>query len=325
MNVAIIGCGAMGALHAQMAANCGLTVVACADTIRRNAESVAKRFGAEATDDCMGIATSPDADIVAVTTPTPFHAPYVIAAANAGKNIFCEKPFTRTVAEARECIAAAKRAKVKLFIAHVVRYFQEFVAIKAQIDAGKVGKVGFVRTYRGGIFPRGENDWFRDYSQSGGVTLDCIIHDFDWVRYMFGDVDRVYCQSLQRSTPDVLDYSMTTLRFKSGAMAQVIGTWAHPSGFRVKVEVCGESGMIQYDSNEAPTHVNPRKQNASSPSMIVPSSPVPVSPYQLEWEDFLGWCEGRSKPRVTPEDGLASLRIALAALESAATGKAVKP
>lgn len=323
MNVAIIGCNGMGRLHAQMATNCGFKVVACGDKHLDIAQAVAKEYGADASDDCLGVLARPDVEVVGIMTPTPTHTAYVAAAAKAGKHIFCEKPFGRTVQECREAIAAAKKAKVKLFIGHVLRYFQEFEAIRAQIAAGKVGKVGFVKMYRGGIFPVGVDGWFRDYAQSGGVTFDSMIHDVDWVRYVFGEPERVFCQVLQRTEPTHIDYAMTTFRMKNGIIAKVTGTWAHPGGFRVETEVCGDKGMIQFNSDDTPLRTMRRTQPGEPPSMIVPSSPVPVSPYQLEWEDFKTWLEGKAQARVTPEDGLEAVRMVSAALKSAETGRPI--
>jgi UDP-N-acetylglucosamine 3-dehydrogenase len=323
MNVAIIGCGGMGRVHARMAANCGLRVVACADTVKSKATALAGEYGAEAVDP-RRIAERADVDIVAIATPTPNHTEYVVAAARAGKHIFCEKPFGRTVEQCKEAIDAVKKAKgVKLFVGHVLRYFQEFEAIKAQIEAGKVGRVGFVRTYRGGIYPRGEGNWFGDFEQSGGVTLDCIIHDFDWLRYVFGEPETVFSQNLKPLTSQFIDYALVTFKMKSGIIVNTTGTWAHPSGFRVKVEVCGDGGMLTFDSAEAPLTVMMR-ETEGRPGMIVPGSPVDVSPYQLEWQDFLGWIEGKGKPRVTPQDALAAVKMALGALQSAESGKEVR-
>ncbi|MCP4641314.1 MAG: Gfo/Idh/MocA family oxidoreductase [bacterium] len=321
MNVAIIGCGGLGANHAQFARNCGLNLVACGDANQEKAQALADAHGAEATTDCMALCQRSDIDVIGVMTPTPTHTDYVIAAAEAGKHIFCEKPFGRTVDQCLRAEAAAEKAGVKLFVAHVVRYFQEFEAMKAQVDAGKVGKVGFVKAYRGGIFPHGEGLWFRDYALSGGVTFDSSIHDYDWIRYAFGDVERVYCQALQRD--DHIDYALVTLRLKSGIIAHVIGTWAHPAGFRVKVEICGDGGMITFDSEEAPASTMMRQVEGGGPTMIVPGSPVEVSPYQLEWVDFLNWIEGKGEPKVKPEDATWAVRIASAALESAKTGQPV--
>ena len=323
MNLAVIGCNAMGILHARMASNCGVRIVACGDRHRGVAEAFADRFGAEPSDDCMAVINRPDVDIVAITTPTPTHVDYVTAAATAGKHIFCEKPFGRTVAQCKAAIAAAKKAKVKLFVGHVLRYFPEYEAIRSQINAGKVGKVGFVKLYRGGILPGGVNGWYRDYELSGGVTLDSMIHDLDWLRYTFGEPERIFCQTLRRHVPEPMDYSMATLRMKSGLIAKVIGAWAHPSGFRVEAEVCGEKGVIQYSSEDTTLLATKRQDSGPAPTMIVLENPVAVSPYQLEWEDFLVWLEGRARVRVTPEDAMEAVRIATAALKSADTGKPV--
>lgn len=321
MNVAIIGCGGMGAVHAQMATNCGLNVVACGDKRKAAAAALAKKYKAAASANSTALIGRGDVDIVAITTPTPTHSDYVAAAAKAGKHIFCEKPFGRTLAQCRTAIAAAKKAKVKLFVGHVVRYFHEFEALRGQVAEGKVGVPGFVKMYRGGLFPLGADKWFRDYEQSGGVTLDSMIHDLDWLRYAFGDAARIFCQNLQR--PDGIDYAMATVRMKSGLIASVIGTWAQPSGFRVMAEICGDKGMVQFDSAEAPITTLKRAKRGAAPGMIVPSSPVATSPYQLEWEDFLAWIAGESAPRVTPEDALESVKMALAALRSAKANKPV--
>lgn len=317
MNVAIIGCGGMGRLHAQMASNCGLRIVICADAVKKAAAGLAEVYQAKAVTNPLVAVNAKEVDIVVITTPTPTHESLVIAAAAAGKHIFCEKPFARSVAECKRAIAAAKKAKVKLFVGHVVRYFQEFEAMKAQIESGAIGEPGWAKLYRGGIFPGDEKSWFRDYAQSGGVTFDCMIHDLDWLRYAFGEPERIYCQTLMRKKPTQLDYSQVTLRMKNGLIATVIGTWAHPAGFRVKVEVCGSGGMLQFDSAEAPVSAQPR-ECAAGPNMIVPMSPVAVSPYQLEWEDYLGWLEGRSIPRVTAGDAMCAVAMVEAALKSAA-------
>jgi UDP-N-acetylglucosamine 3-dehydrogenase len=323
MNVAIIGCGGMGPLHAQMAANCGHRIVACADQVKKAATALAKQHGAKAYTEAEAAINHGEVEIAAICTPTPTHADMVKLAAKAKKHIFCEKPFCRTPAQCRQAVAAAEKAGVKLFVGHVVRYFHEFEAMKAQVEAGKVGKPGYIKMYRGGLFPGGSKNWFHDYEQSGGVTLDSMIHDLDWLLYMFGEPQEIFCQALQRTEPRLMDYAQATLRMKSGLIAKVIGTWAHPSGFRVKVEICGDNGMIDFDSAES-SLTGQKCETAAGPGMIVPMSAETVSPYQLEWEDFTGWLEGRQKPRVTPADAMRSVEIALAALKSAKTRKPVK-
>ncbi len=323
MRLGIIGCGVLGRFHAPCAVKAGFKVVACSDPVRANAELLAAEHGAEVIDDAMALCASDNIDVVAICTPTHVHAAFVIEAAKHGKHIFCEKPFCRTLAQCDDALAAVKKAGVKLFVGHVVRYFQEFCAMKQQIDEGKIGKPGFVRTFRGGQSPLGEGSWFRDFEKSGGVTLDCIIHDFDWLRYAFGDPERVFSQNLRERIDEGIDYAMVTFRFKSGVIATVTGSWAHPTGFKVKAEICGDNGMITYDSSEAPIASQLRGAGGAAPGVVLPASPVNDSPYYLEWADFQGWLQDKHAPRVTPEDAVWAVRMGLGAIESAETGQPV--
>lgn len=322
MKLAIIGCGGIGALHAQMAANSGWEIVLCADTVRKAAAALAERHGAKVSSDPLAAVSAKGIDAVAVTTPTPTHLSFIEAAARAGRHIFCEKPFCRSTAECKKAIAAADKAGVRLFVGHVVRYFHEFEQMRAQIQSGAIGNPGWVKITRGGIYPGLPTSWFRDYAQSGGVTFDCMIHDLDWVRYVFGEPERIFCQALMRKEPVQADYSQVSMRMKNGLIATVIGTWAHPAGFRVTAEICGDKGMIQFDSKDAPVTTQPRAAE-HGPTMFVPMSPVGKSPYQCEWEEFAAWINGGPQPRVTARDGMAAVAMAEAALKSAKTGQPV--
>ncbi len=324
MKVALVGCGGIGHHHATMIRNCRLDVVLCADTVPAAAKKLAAVCGAKAVpvDGWSKRATKLGVDIVAITTPTPTHSPLIKQAAQAGMHVFCEKPFGRTIAQCRDALRAVDKAGVKLFVGHVVRYFQEFEAMRAQIEAGKIGEPGYAKLYRGGLFPGPKGSWFHDYAQSGGVTFDSMLHDLDWARYAFGEPERIFCRALQRSEPCMVDYAQATMRMKSGLIAAVTGTWAHPSGFRVKAEVCGSNGMIQYDSGETAISSQMRA-TGKGPSMVIPMSADAVSPYQLEWEDFLVWIREDREPKVLPEDGLRAVEMGLAALKSAETGRPV--
>lgn len=320
MRVAISGCGTMGSMHAGLARQCGLEVTACFDPIRARAAALAKQHNANAArsfDALLGVA-----DLIVIASPTPLHAEQVIATAKAGKHVFCEKPFARTLAAAKRAAAAVNQSGITCFVGHVVRYFHEFEAIEAQIALGKIGKIGWVKTFRGGRCPSGAKNWFRDYSQSGGAAFDMLIHDFDWICHMFGAPRRVFCQALRRSKPAPMDYALVTLTFESGLIAQCIGSWAHPAGFRVKVELCGESGMIQYDSAGAPINALSRGPDRTQ-NPIIPSSPVGTSPYRKEWDDLLRWLREGTPPRVSVDDAVAAVQIAEAALKSTDSGRPV--
>ena len=113
MRLAIIGCGVLGKHHAPCAVQAGFKVVACADPVKANAEALAGLHeGAVATDDCLSVCKLPYVDVVAICTPTHLHTQYVVAAAEAGKHVFCEKPFGRTLEQCEQSLAAVKKAGV---------------------------------------------------------------------------------------------------------------------------------------------------------------------------------------------------------------------
>ncbi len=316
MNVGILGCGTMGRLHAEMAEKSGLKVILCSDVNIKNGKSLAKEFKAKFVKNWEDVVSNKNVDIVAITTPTPLHFPMLDMSVKKRKYIFCEKPFCRTVEECKKIIQKAEKTNVKIFVGHVVRYFHEFEAIHELIKSGKIGEVGFIKMYRGGMPPQGKKSWFRDFSMSGGVTFDCMIHDIDWLRYVFGEVKTVFCQNLIERKCAPLDYSQVTVRMKNGVLALVIGTWAHPSGFRVKVEVCGSDGLMYYDNMESPLELQLREKKDVT-GTIVPESPVLKSPYQREWEDFINWINNGQEPRVSMYDALKAVEIVSACLHSA--------
>ncbi|MDQ2798411.1 MAG: Gfo/Idh/MocA family oxidoreductase, partial [Armatimonadota bacterium] len=169
------------------------------------------------------------------------------------------------------------------------------------------------------------NSWYADPAQSGGVVLDLIIHDFDWLRWTFGPVERVFAKGLYGKPNYVgqMDYALVTLRFVSGAMAHVTGSWAHPSGFRTTLEIAGDSGLIEHDSAASVPLTVARK--GSSGGKAVSESPLAAdqNPFFLQLSAFVRALRDGVPPPVTVYDAREAARIALAALESIETGKAV--
>ena len=323
--VAVVGAGNMGSVHCAAYADMkNAELVAVMDIRPDAAEKMASRHGCKFfTDFDKMLAVNPD--VIDVCVPTPWHKEYVIRAAEAGKHIVTEKPMARTLDDCREMIEAAERAGVKFMVAHVLRFFPEFAAAKAQVDAGAVGKPAVVRTSRGGGFPIAWNDWFGKFEWSGGLVLDLIIHDFDWLRWTFGEVERVYAKGLVERNMEHKDYALVTLRFKSGVIAHVEGTWASPSGFTVTFEVAGDGGMIEFSNKTAvPLVVARAKTEEKEAGVPIPESPTAHNPYFLELQHFIDCVETGAKPCITPEDGMRAVEISLAALESIRTGKPVK-
>jgi predicted dehydrogenase len=270
-------------------------------------------------------------DIIDVCVPTPWHTEYVCMAAEAKpQGIIVEKPMGRTVEDCEKMIAACEAADVPLFVAQVLRFFPEFAAAKEKVDAGAVGQVACVRTRRGGPFPRAWENWYGKIAWSGGLVLDLIIHDFDWLRWTFGEVERVFAKGVagaQDEDAEVeLDYALVTLRFQSGVIGHVEGTWADPGGFKVAFEIAGDQGLLEYNFNQPtmPPYVAAIAQaEGGRVGVPVPESPMAVNPYQAELEHFLDSLERGVPASITGKDGREAVRISLAALESIRTGKPV--
>lgn len=304
--VAIVGAGGMGKAHARHCKNLdGVEIVGAMDVDKAAAQSVSP----EAFDDWDALLRGSKPDIIDICTPTPSHGDYIERAAAAGKAIFVEKPLGRTLADCDKAVAAVEKANVPLMAGHVVRWFPEFAAAKKLLDAGGVGTPAAIRTSRTSGMPGAGRpaNWFEDEAQSGGVALDFIIHDFDWLRWCFGDVTRVFAKGWR-------DYALVTLRFRSGAMAHVTGSWLHTDGFRTTFEIAGDSGLIEHDSRQT-----------SSVTLSRPESPIAPSddPYFLELAAFVQSMRDGVPPPVTVQDARASARIAFAALDSMATGKVI--
>ncbi|GIV20111.1 MAG: dehydrogenase [Armatimonadota bacterium] len=324
LRVGIVGVGTMGRTHASAYTKLPNTqLVGFYDAISDAARRVASQFGVQAFDSYEAMLEQ--VDMVDICTPTPTHLSLVLQAASAGKHILCEKPLGRTLEQCEQMIDAAHKAGVTLMPAQVLRFFPEFKQAHDLVLAGAVGKPAAIRTRRGGPYPRAANNWYADFEQSGGPILDMVIHDFDWLRWTFGEVERVFAKALTFKKINYVDYALITLRLKSGAIAHVEANWADPSGFKVDFEIAGDAGMIAFDSRFAmPLTVAKQEAGGGGGGVAVPESPLAEDPYMLEIKHFVDSVQAGQQPSITAEDGMKAVEIALAAIESARTGKVIR-
>jgi len=325
MKVGIAGVGFMGTTHAAGWAATGADLVGlCAETTDE-AAGMAQTYRTQVYADYAALLD--DVDVIDICTPTHLHYEMVLQAAAAGKHIICEKPLARTVAQAQEMIRACRTAGVKLFVAHVVRFFPEYALAKAQIDQGKIGKPGVVRLTRASYRPKKPSgNWFLDFEKSGGMMLDLMIHDFDYARWISGEVESVFAKNVTSAQPEaVTEYGIAILNHTSGALSHVVGGWAYPPPtFRTAFEIAGDRGLIEWSSDStAPINLLLRKDSADAPDVGLPGSPVAESPYTMQIKEFYEALINDRTARVSATDGLASVQIALAAIESAQTGKPI--
>jgi UDP-N-acetylglucosamine 3-dehydrogenase len=259
-------------------------------------------------------------DIIDICTPTPSHEELAIEALAAGKHVLLEKPMARTVDACKRIVDAAEEASGVFMVAHVLRYFPEYALAKRQVDAGAVGVPAVVRTARLASHPTGAwKDWYADPAHSGGVILDMIIHDFDWLLWTFGPVDRVFAKGLvgQAEHQAKLDYALVTLHHASGTLSHVAGS---------TFEICGDAGMLEHDSDRIHAlTLASRSASGASAGVAVPESPMSPrdDPYYKEIRHFTDCILSGAKPDITPHDALAAVQVAEAALTSIETGAPV--
>ena len=332
MRVALVGAGSMAGVHANAYSKIeGMELAGVYDIRPEVADTLAKKYNAQAFADFEIMLTEIRPDIVDVCCPTPWHRELVCRAAEKSaefgiNGIIVEKPMGRTLEDCDAMTAACELASVPLFVAHVLRFFPEFVQAHNALVKNAVGKPAAIRTRRGGGMPRAWNDWYANFEWSGGCILDLIIHDFDWLRWTFGEVDRVYAKNLGAKNLPASDYALVTLHFRSGAIAHVEGTWSDPAGFKVAFEIAGDAGLLEYNFNQLSTP--PFRQallqsDQEKPKVVLPESPTLTDPYFLELAHFVACLETGTAPLISPQDGRAAVQIALAAIESAETGKAI--
>lgn len=319
--VLVIGAGTMGSVHAEAyAAMDGVQLAGIVDIQTEKGGQLANKLNTRSYASFEEAMAAEQADVVDVCLPTFLHKDYVLKAAEAGKHVICEKPIALNLADAEEMIRTCKEKRVKLFVGHVLRFFPEYGRAKAIVDQGVIGKPAVMRTTRGGAFPQAWNDWYADMEKSGGLTLDMIIHDFDFLRWCFGEVERVYAKGMYGRGYSRLDYSLVTLRFESGVIAHVEGTWAHNS-FSMKFEIAGTSGILDYDSSkDKPIVASFRAGAGGAGGVAVPESPLLENPYHLELKHFMTCIAENRTPLVSERDAVEALKIALAAIESMETG-----
>ena len=326
MKVGIVGVGSMGATHAAGWSETPAEIVGFIAETQSEAGAISEKYETNtyrSLEDML-----PDVDVVDICSPTHLHYEMALKAAAAGKHIICEKPLARTTRQAREMVTACRKAGVQLLVAHVVRFFPEYALAQAAVAQGQIGKPGVVRLHRGSYRPKKPaGNWFLDEVKSGGILMDLMIHDYDYARWIAGDVETVSARRVTQLHPMApVDYGLVILGHRSGALSHIAGAWAYPPPtFRTHIEIAGDRGLIEFDSDGTTPIQNLilKTGGADAPDVALPSSPVSESPYTAQLKEFYRALAEGAEPRIHASDGLAAVQIAEAALESAHTGQPV--
>jgi predicted dehydrogenase len=248
VNFGVIGAGGI-ALRKTIpglvqAKNCRL--VAIMDT--RDVDQVARKLGVpKAYDNEAALLADPEVEAVYIASPVFCHARQITLAAQAGKHILCEKPLTLTLAEGRAAVAACRRNKVLLQEGYMMKFHGAHQRIKELIDAGKLGKLVYLRAQLSCWYPPIPGAWRQNpKTGGGGALMDMATHLLDLLEFFAGRAKRIAALTgnlVQRYKSE--DASTTLLEFKSGAHATVDCFYCIPDeASRTRLEIYGSQGAL---------------------------------------------------------------------------------
>ena len=332
IKIGIIGCGAIGKKHA----NCyralqNVRVVGVSDIRQYKAKEIANLTGARVFTDANELINNKEIDAISIFLPTHLHKEFVIKSAYAKKHIFCEKPFALTVKDAEEIIRETKKAKVKLMIGMVLRFWPEYIEFKRIVDSKIYGRLATLTCTRLGSGPIFAWDkWYFDPKRSGGAALDLHIHDTDYIYYLLGKPKSVY--SLRKKFNQGIEYISTTYNYE-GAIVNAEGGWVEQSlGFIQAIRGMFEDGtVLEHNSKNQPLIIygKEKAELVNIPKLKVDSVKDSGNISELDgyYNEVKYWIEclqnDRYPERVTPEDAKVSLEIVLKEIKSAEIGKEI--
>lgn len=322
--VAIIGTGNIARAHARayQANAAAAELVAVADVEVERAKEFAAQYGFGATfSDAGEMLRQVKPDAVSICTPNFLHAPLSIQALEAGVSVLCEKPMATSLADAERMKAAAERTGKTLYIGFNHRFIGKFAKGKELLDGGEYGKLLACRIAIGhGMWERLSQMWFARKELSGGGTLiDNGVHMLDMLRWYGGSITTAQAQTkrLKMAQGDVEDNAIALFQLGNGGIASLQCSWTWPPHYTLLFHMICENGTIDLSGQDVIAY----KAGDAAPTTI----PTPDGNNNAEQiAHFLAAARGEEPPFVTPDDGIAAVRAALAAYESNDTGVTVR-
>ncbi len=322
LNIGVIGLGRMGRLYARTITTqvAGVQLYAVAEPDAQARAVVVEAFPVpHVFADPEDLLALPDLDAVVIATPTSTHHALVIAAAQARKAIFCEKPLAISLADTRTALDAVAQAGVPLQVGFMRRFDAAYMRAKALIDEGRIGQPV---TFKGvGRDPFCPNPLFADPAKSGGLLIDMGIHDFDLARWLMGsEVERVsaegsllVCDTL-KAVGDI-DNAVVNLRFVNGALGNVEVSRNAFYGYDIRTEVLGSEGALNigvYQQTPVLLLTREGAQHDIVPYLMERFGPA----YSAQIAHFAECLRDNKPPAVGGADALAAFEIGLAATRS---------
>ncbi len=255
----LIGAGRIGPVHAETLAFRvpQAQLVAIADLNPQAAHSVAGRCNIpRVLSSGEEIIADPEIDAVAICSPTDTHADLIVAASQAGKHIFCEKPISLSLKEIDRSTAAVDAAGIKLQVGFNRRFDSNFVRVRKAVISGEIGTPNLFHIVSRDPYPP-PLSYLRP---SGGIFLDMMVHDFDMARFLVGEeVEEIFAAGAVMVDPgfakeDDFDTAVALLRFRGGAIGTIDNSRKSTFGYDQRVEILGSKGKIATE-NRYPNQV----------------------------------------------------------------------
>lgn len=330
MKIGLIGAGRIGRIHAH---NLVTTMRSCelariADVHLPSAESLAEELNLyiPVSDDFHTVLNDKTIDAVLICSSTDTHADAIMAAARAGKHIFCEKPIDHDLARIDEVLNVVQESGVTLQIGFNRRFDPNYARVRQAVVNGEIGRPELIH-----IISRDPSPPPIDYVKvSGGMFFDMTIHDFDMARFLIGtEVVEVFTMGDVMVDPAIgeagdIDTAVIMLRFENGVLGTIDNSRRAVYGYDQRVEVFGSDGAIQTANNY------PNQATLHTAVAIRHDLPLNffleryAESYRLELMSFVDSVRMGSIPPITGEDGRTPVVMAMAALQSLKENRPVR-
>jgi predicted dehydrogenase len=335
--VGVIGAGAIAqALHIPgyaKAENCELTAIcdvqqSCLDEVKEAGHDFASTYS-----DWQKMLAEQELDVVSICTPNCWHKDMAIACLEKGIDLLLEKPIAMTLDEATEILAAAEKSSSRVMVGFSHRFQGANVAARKAVQEGKIGKLYMARirfAHTGPIPGWAKSDWFYKQAEAGGgALLDMGIHAFDLIQWMVGSVTAVNATvKTLRKDIEVDDNAIVNLEFGEDCLGYIDVGWTSPSGF-LGVELMGDNGSIIVDYNAEEKAVmtvgtmSPDGTREMEKTVLFRAGDWEEEGWPAEMTYFTGALDGDKPFDITLQDGLAALKVAVAAQQSSDSGSRV--
>jgi myo-inositol 2-dehydrogenase/D-chiro-inositol 1-dehydrogenase len=325
IRVCLIGCGRAGMIHARsyMGGIKGAELAALCDPAEEGLKAASETTGvSKIYQNWQDVIKDPEIDAVIVVTPTQFHHDIVIAAANAGKHVFCEKPMASDEQECEEMIQACKKNHVKLQLGFMRRFDKSFRRAKELLDSGEVGSPALIKSNTYG--PSEPKEWMYDVRKNYGPIGEVNSHDFDTVRWYAGsEVKMIHVignnfRSPEKAQeyPEYYDTCSVLLEFENGVLGMITGAQYVKYGYDSRAEILGTKGIIKVGSQNA-NSVEVAKEGMELKADSMDSwRTLFRDAYVTEDQAFIECIQKDTKPPVSGEDGKKALILVNEGLRS---------